>query len=978
MKNRAIFVSLGLAFLILGLSELALTAPAREEILPSRPASSAEDDPSPSLPGSQLSSQETRPAASPGALPPRAAAGVLDVFTNTWSYSTIGLVYVPGRGSVRYAHESQSSTSNPTIYDVGQVSHTPLSSIALSAQNSGWPWQVDNRTGAAYDFTSDTYFLPDYNGDLSYADDNLVEIDPDGNILNAWEMDDEVGSNDSSDGSAIDSIIDIAVVPGTPPRYFVTAAYDGAVVYEIALTKTGVWWTPNSWQTVMTYSVGTVFQDNLGIDWDAEHEVLFHSGWHTTTILVTDLGMNPITEVPATFDCPGAGGYNSGVTYIEGSNPSQVWVTDFSSDVTTICDTPFTPDPPEPGWQKLVEGEPWAAGQVLATETGDTFQVTDVITAVQAYTLTETWNPDHLQLVDVQVLPSVATIITTPQSLDIVVPAGPPEVVTVVKWFYVQPCNWTSTILEEYLLIEGGPAFDPRNVSIEKQPPELWIESSYEPEVDSGGLAMYTLTYSNTGGYENSVWISNTFPIEAPIVFAEPFPDAIGPGGSWARWDTGDLSTGAKASIDVYVLISETVATSSTITIWGGIFDHMDQLRGETSVEFHATQAEFMAEWNKTIDGLPWEPGLAITRQTSQTLTVIEVIAPSPDNPTGFNLIEEWNPAELALVNWSVEPATYEPHVLAAGPDVWNMFVPPDVDLGPATVTKEFHVEPCIWGETILWETLATGDFLRNRPVVVVKQPPELWIDSQFDENVHSGKPAEFLLAYGNHGGFENQAWIRSDFPPEAPFAGSDPPPVEVGPEGLWALWEVGDLATDDSGGIAVMVEIAPGLLPSTTLEIWSGILNHVDEVAAETVVGFHVSPPVWDKWVGDVAWHPDLAVDVRTWDLLTVTDVISSHSGVAIVEHWNPEHLQLAEYVREPDVGVVLSDTGFLSWEFPEGMPGTITLTKVYQVQPCTWSYTVLWEELWLGEFEWERRPVHLEGWPSVYLPLVVRNYQP
>jgi len=175
----------------------------------------------------------------------------VEVFTNTWSYSTIGLVYNAQTGSVYYAHESQSSLHRPTIYEIdytGATIYTPtvVTSIALSAKNAGWPWQIDNRTGVGYDYVAETYFLPDYNGDLSYADDNIVEITLDGTILNAWEMDGEVGSNDSSDGSRIDTIIDIAVVPGEPPRYFVTAAYDDNVVYEISLTRTGTWWTPNS------------------------------------------------------------------------------------------------------------------------------------------------------------------------------------------------------------------------------------------------------------------------------------------------------------------------------------------------------------------------------------------------------------------------------------------------------------------------------------------------------------------------------------------------------------------------------------------------------------------------------------------------------------------------------------------------------------------------------------------------------------
>jgi len=109
---------------------------------------------------------------------------------------------------MRYAHESQSSTHNPTIYDydfnfgTSYGFGTVSCSVALSAQNTDWPWQLDNRTGATYDPDTGTYFLPDYNGDLSYADDNIVEIDAQGHIVAVWEMDDEVGSNDSTGGGA--------------------------------------------------------------------------------------------------------------------------------------------------------------------------------------------------------------------------------------------------------------------------------------------------------------------------------------------------------------------------------------------------------------------------------------------------------------------------------------------------------------------------------------------------------------------------------------------------------------------------------------------------------------------------------------------------------------------------------------------------------------------------------------------------------
>jgi hypothetical protein len=932
----------------------------------------AGDSTPPAVPDRTVLSSQPASSQGRGALPPdmapAAAGDVIEVFTNTWSYSTIGLVYDSARGQVRYAHESQSSSHNPTIYDVDySVPHTLVFSTALSAQNSGWPWQIDNRDGAGYDFVEDTYFLPDYNGDLAYADDNIVEIDADGNILNAWEMDDEVGSNDSSDGSEIDSIIDIAVVPGSPTRYFATAAYDGNTVYEISLTKTGVWWTPNSWHTVATYTLPIWSQtnDNLGIDYDAENEVLYHSSWDTTTLLITDLNMNPITSVPATFDCPGAGGYNSGVTVIEGSD--EVWVTDFSSDKTTRCESPFAPVPLISGWEKTVADRPWEPGMTVVTQTGQIFVVTDIITADQAFTLTESWNPDRLALVDQNIYPPVGDVLIGEGSMTVIGPPGPPDVVAVTKWFRVEQCDWISTTLEEALVIEGAPPFEARPVIITKVQPELYIDSAYDTEVFAGGIASFTLSYSNTGGFENDVWISNTFPISAPFIYAEPFPSYVAPGGLAARWDVGDLAQDDAGSIDVYVFISETVPASSTITIWDGIFNHVDVLQDDTWIAFHVNDLEFPITWEKYVNGISWQPGISVTLETSQTLVIEEVITPMPGNPTGFSLIEEWNPEELYLSSTLILPLEYAAYVVSPAPGVWVLTVPPGEYYGPLTIVKEFHVEPCTWPETILWEELQAGLGVRVRPVLVTKRQPDLWIDSFFDVSVYGGDEAQFVLTYGNDGGFESQAWISNTFPAEAPFVWSDPMPDIVDPGGRWAYWDVGALGEGDGGSITVAVQIAPGLPPSTTVEIWDGIFNHIGELQDETLIVYHVPPPMWDKWVNGEEWTPELGVTVETSDTITVTDVISTRSAAAIVEHWDPGHLTLVDYATEAPVpGIVLSDTGFLSWEFPGGAPGQITITKVFHVEPCTWTYTVLWEELWVEDVEWERRPVHIDKMPS------------
>ena len=905
----------------------------------------------------------------PPARTPTAAGDVIEVFSNTWAASTIGLVYDPARQQVRYAHEIGSSTSNPTVFDVEYLSHAVVSGLSLSAQNSGWPWRLDNRTGAGYDYVRDTYFLADYNGDLSYADDNLVEVDASGTILNAWEMDDSVGSNDSSDGTAIDNIVDIAVVPGSgtrPSRYFVTALYDGAVVYETALVRTGLWWTPNSWSTVMTYTVP--LGDNAGIDYDAQNGVLYHSGLTTSTILVTDLDMNPI----ASFDCPGSQGYHSGLTFIEGAWPPEVWVTDYSSNDTTRCEAVGEP-PVQPEWQKSVAGEPWDPDRVIVREAFDIVQVTDVITAVQPFTLTGSWDPDHLALIQIEISPPVATIISATASTQIVAPAGPPEVIQIDRWFAVQPCTWMTTTLAEGLAVAGGPAFAPRPVTIAKQPPQLLLESAYGLEAEVGTIVSYTLTYANNGGYENEISVSSAFPNLAPFVYAEPFPDFVSPDHLTAAWEVGDLAQGDAGNVAVYVYISDTVPASSTVSIASGIYNHVDELADETLVTFHAKQDEFQIDWEKFVNGEPWAPGTALTLETGETFLVEEIVYPG-GNLTGFTLVEEWNPAELALLpTWTVEPADYDPYVTPAD-GFWLIEVPATVDHGPLVINKEFRVEPSTWPETILWEALEVwSGQTQSRPVVVYKEQPELWLNSTFVEAVYGGDLASFELSYGNNGGRESALTIAAALPPEAILVEADPPPTGMA-EG-WVEWAFPDgLERGEEGNIAVTVEIVPGLPVSATVEIWSGILNHVDELAAETYTTFHVPAPTWEKWVNGKPWVPDVGVTASAQALLTIVDVVTTRSALGIVEHWNPESLELVEVVPEPDAGVLTIVDGSVAWEFPDGAPDTIMLTKVFRVRPGPWSYSVLWEELWVGDMLWQRRPVQLDKMPELYLP-VVRN---
>jgi hypothetical protein len=488
-------------------------------------------------------------------LPGTAQAGqVLETFANTWMSSTIGLVmsstiglvYNPGLDLVRYAHEGDDEgVGLPTVFDVGYPTpHPVLAAITLSAVNPGWPAILNNRDGAGYDATTGTYFLTDYNGDLNLRDDNVVEVDAAGAILNAWETDG--AGNDSYDGSAVNQIVDIAVVPGSPARYFATAAYDGSTVYEIELVRAGVF-ASASWGTVTTCTVAGL-ADNAGIDYDAVHGVLYHSDYDSSNIVVTDLECNVVDS----FTCPSAAGFNTGVTYVEGKAPPEVWVTDYESNSTTRC---------------------------------------EAVAAGQAYQLTEAWDPGHLALLDVQA--SGGEVVTGSGSLVWSGTVVTPTTVTLTKLFHVEPCTWTQTVLEEELLLDGV-LVGQRPVTVTKLAPVLALDSVYEPGVMPGEVVTFTLVYSNSGGYENGVWIRNEFPAEAPFASSLPPPDTADPAGLWAEWQLGDLAQGAQGSIEVQVDIADGLAAGTLITITDWLYDHTGQPAAETTITFQVRAAIYL------------------------------------------------------------------------------------------------------------------------------------------------------------------------------------------------------------------------------------------------------------------------------------------------------------------------------------------------------------------------------------------------
>ncbi len=350
-------------------------------------------------------------------------------------------------------------------------------------------------------------------------------------------------------------------------------------------------------------------------------------------------------------------------------------------------------------------------------------------------------------------------------------------------------------------------------------------------------------------------------------------------------------------------------------------------------------------DWYKTIDGIEWKPDIFVTVETSDTI-VIEDRAIAVRFP--FEIEEEWDFTRLELVDWEVLPNVGQVEV-GKGYLIWK--VGAGEASNGATLTKWFHVEPCDWTETDLIERLwSGGQLLEQRPVHFEKLPPDLTIDSFFDVEVQAGAEASFRLEYLNEGGYENDVMIGNDFPPEAPFLRSEPPADFVSEDGLRAEWDVGDLAAGDDGFFDVFVTIDASLPPSTTIDIWDYIYNHLGEPVDEVVTTFHVDqPPEWYKTINDVPWKPDIRVTVETSDTITIVDTVIGGGGFKIEEEWDPARLKLLD--QESNVGVVWVDTGgLMTWVVEEGEapPDGATLTKNGSTSsPATWTETDLIERL-------------------------------
>ncbi len=361
-------------------------------------------------------------------------------------------------------------------------------------------------------------------------------------------------------------------------------------------------------------------------------------------------------------------------------------------------------------------------------------------------------------------------------------------------------------------------------------------------------------------------------------------------------------------------------------------------------------------EWAKYVNGVPWTPDIAITLQTSDTLQVTEIVT----TVLPFTQTESWQPARLRLLGWEVSPGGVV--MTSTGYLEWRQT---PTGPGPWYINKWFHVEPCTWAATTLWEDLSVeGGEYEQRSVTIDHLLPALWIDATYEAGVLAGFPASFALSYGNTGGLESAAGVYNNFPATAPFLSSVPPPTYVGPGGLYVEWSnLGTLPQGATGVISVTVAIQPGLLPGTTIEIWDYIYDHTFTPRDSVLITFLVEPEfVWTKLINGVVWEPNMTVTVQTSDTIVIEEMVDSPQEYTLVENWDPAHLRLDDYAISG--GVVITSAGQLEWHVPSGMP-LLTITKWFHVEPCTWTDTLLQEMLVVDGLAPVYRPVPIHKVP-------------
>ncbi len=277
--------------------------------------------------------------------------------------------------------------------------------------------------------------------------------------------------------------------------------------------------------------------------------------------------------------------------------------------------------------------------------------------------------------------------------------------------------------------------------------------------------------------------------------------------------------------------------------------------------------------WDKYIDGIPWTPQMEITRQTSDTITVQEVLHLTPGPPPGAIVINFDDAAAPCLfMDTTALRAQY------AGLGVLFM--------GPAVHDGGGVVDQCgVWG-------------------VSGHSPPNFLgfnQDAQFSDG-GIPRPPEIIT-------FTNGAsYVQVN-------AGSG------AGAGQLVTMEAFDAAGNSLGSDSLTLAPALAALSITANGIAYVVIN---------------SPAYFV--LDDLTFLPAMPIFGQ-------------------IETWDPTRLRLLDWAATGGQVIVALDR--VEWTGEIVAPMTITLTKWFHVEPCTWTETVLWEELWLDQVELEQRPV-------------------
>jgi len=689
----------------------------------------------------------------PGATTPGA---LLETFTHTWATNGAGLDYNPDKGILRYTHESDAAHYLNDVSLSG--AHPVLHRLTLSQINPGWPAGLNAHTGIGYDVTTGHYFLVDYSGG-SGRSDNIVEIDATGRVLNAWEL--SGAGNDSYDGAEINSLVDIAIAPGSPARFFVTRLLDGGKVYEVDLIRTGQF-VEDSWGELKTCTVPGI--DTAGIDYDAQNGVLYHSGWNSNAIVVTDLSCN----VLATFTCGAPDASNTGIAFIERRWPPEVWALDYNHNTTTRCSAPGSL--PRTG-NVTVAFNATVAAQAPATLTNaatldyaGSMRVAEHALSV-APRAAITWTKevyinghdlgryaagpftvapnDDVQIVDELRYAGRAplfvrlaedwhghpvTLVAEDHSRGVIAGGDgdwyatlpPNSAARLVRTLHITAAATPITISQQ-LQPTGLP---PEERSLAFQAP-VFVKDG--PSVAYNGQPVtYTLAYQSLNPLVGPLYLTDalssgvkfTGPVTASygVAYFDEADNAIywsnAPEGERARRRAAALAT-LPASVAITFTVEVTAGAGARIHNAAQMNVHGAILTADRPFDVP------LPAWQKRVNGVPWQPGFNITVADGELLTVTDVVT----TPSAFTLREMWHSNRLELVDYAAPQGQLRQIVggAAFGDGVLEWRVPFRA-MQPLTLTKIFRVRPDQWPPTVLSETLSIGDWSRAQPVIIKKQ----------------------------------------------------------------------------------------------------------------------------------------------------------------------------------------------------------------------------------------------------------------